>query len=81
MNGIRVELIKPEGIDSPAKNFVGKGIYHLCYEVKNIQKCIDDAEKNGFKCISSPTPAKAFNEKEIAWLISSKYGLIEVLQK
>jgi methylmalonyl-CoA/ethylmalonyl-CoA epimerase len=81
MNGIKIELIKPEGDDSPAKNFIGKGIYHLCFEVKNIRECIDDSRKNGFKCIALPVPAKAFNEKEIAWLISPKYGLIELLQK
>jgi len=81
INGIKVELIEPGGNGSPASNFVGKGIYHLCYRVKDIRACISYAEKNGFKCIASPIPAKAFNEKEIAWLISSKYGLIELLQK
>ena len=81
MNGITVELVRPDQKDSPARNFIGKGIYHLCYEVKNIQECIKNAEKNGFKCIASPVPAKAFNGKEIAWLISFKYGLIELLQE
>lgn len=81
MNGVKVELIKPEGEDSPAKNFMGKGVYHLSFEAQDLEKCIEHAEENGFKCISAPVPAKAFNGRKIAWLISSKYGLIEVLQK
>jgi len=81
INGVNVELIKPEAEDSPAKNFVGKGVYHLSFEVADIEKCIEHAEENGFKCIAKPVPAKAFNGRKIAWLMSSKYGLIEVLQK
>lgn len=81
MNGVSVELIEPEGEDSPAKNFVGKGVYHLCFEAEDIEKCIAQAEGDGFKCIAAPVPAEAFNGRKIAWLISSKYGLIEVLQK
>jgi methylmalonyl-CoA/ethylmalonyl-CoA epimerase len=81
INGITVEFIKPEGDNSPAKNYVGKGIYHMCFEVKDIRECIKHAESSGFKCIAPPQPAKAFNEREIAWLINSKFGLIELLQQ
>jgi methylmalonyl-CoA/ethylmalonyl-CoA epimerase len=81
INGVKVELIKPETADSPARNFVGKGFYHICYEVKNIRESIEQAQKNGLKCIANPVPAKAFNEREIAWLFSPKYGLIELLEK
>ncbi|MFH1606870.1 MAG: VOC family protein [Nanoarchaeota archaeon] len=81
MNGIKVELIQPESEKSPARNFIGKGIYHVCFEVKDIDDCIDKAEKDGLKCISSPVPAKAFNNRKIAWLISRKYGLIELVQR
>lgn len=81
MNGTRVELVKPETADSPARNFVRKGIYHVCFEVNNIKECIVHAENQGFKCIAPPFPAKAFKGKEIAWLINSRFGLIELLQK
>lgn len=81
IHGIKLELIKPESEDSPARNFVGKGIYHVCYEVTDIEKSVAYACQNGFKCIAEPTSAKAFEDKKIAWLISSKYGLVELLQK
>lgn len=81
INGVSVELIKPEAEDSPAKNFLGKGIYHLGFEVQDLKKCIEYAEKNGCKCIADPVSSKAFNDRKIAWLMSSKYGLIEILQK
>lgn len=81
LNGVKIELVKPEGKNSPAKNFIGKGIYHLCFQVEDIRKCLAYAEKNGFKLIAPPVSAKAFDGRKIAWLISAKYGLIELLQK
>ncbi len=81
LNGVKVELVKPEGENSPAKNFIGKGIYHLCFQAKDLRQCLARAKKNGFKLIAPPVAAEAFSGRKIAWLISAKYGLIELLQK
>jgi len=57
-----------------------QSLYHLCFEVKTIEKAIEMARKHGFHCIAAPVPAKAFGSRRIAWLFSRDYGLVELLE-
>jgi len=65
---IYLELIEPVGPDSPVNQFASKGggIHHLCFEVDNIYKKIDEMKKNGAKVIIDPV--KGFEDRLIAFL-------------
>jgi methylmalonyl-CoA/ethylmalonyl-CoA epimerase len=82
INGFRIELIEPIADKSPVTKFLEKGqsLYHICFRVPDIRIAIDTARKNGFHCIAKPVPAKAFNEKNIAWVFSKVYGLFELVE-
>ena len=71
---VNIELVSGEMV----KDLVKKKItyYHICYEVKNIQKSIDSF-KNSI-LISPPKEAILFNNKKVAFLYTP-IGLIELL--
>jgi len=81
--GTVIELVEPLGETSPVANIIGSrrgGLYHLCYEVLDL-----DAEILRFrskKCIplGRPVPATAFNGRRIVFLITPQHDLIELLE-
>ena len=83
LNNFTIEFVEPLNESSPVTKILEKkqSIYHICFEVKNLQTAIETAKKNGFFCFTKPVPAKAFNGKKIIWLFSGIYGLIELLEK
>ncbi len=83
MAGIKVELIEPLNENSPVNSNLKKGqrLVHLCFSVSDIGDAIKKGRTNGFHCIARPVPAKAFKNKRIAWLFSTTYGLVELLEK
>ena len=82
INDLKVELIEPLAEKSPITNILKKGqsLYHLCFRVPDINNALETARKHGFHCIARPVPAKAFNEKKIAWVFSKTYGLFELVE-
>ena len=83
IGGIKIELIEPLNENSPIltnlKN--GQKLVHMCFRVPNIDASIQKARKFGFHCIRKAVSAVAFNNKNIAWLYSRTYGLVELLEK
>lgn len=79
-----IELIAPlDGVHGPITqilNKIGASVYHICYEVKDIDISIIEYKKAGFSIIMKPTPAIAFNYKKICFLYSSCIGLIELVE-
>lgn len=82
INNFRIELIEPLTENSPITNILDKGqsLYHLCFRVPDIKEALETARKHGFHCIARPVPAKAFNDKKIAWVFSKIYGLFELIE-
>lgn len=80
-----IELIAPlKGEDNPVKKILdksGSSLYHICYEVENIRDCINTLRAKGFIVILKPTPAIAFNNRNISFLYNSHTGIIELLEK
>ena len=76
-----IELVKPHknniGLLSllRKKNFA----YHFAYKVKNLDKTLVRLKKN-FKIIVNPVPAKAFNNKKVAFLKMKNDFIIELIQ-
>ncbi|MFZ0211477.1 MAG: VOC family protein [Candidatus Acidiferrales bacterium] len=77
-----VELIEPDGPDSPILSFLkkGGGLHHLCYEVKSLENQLDFMRSIGGKIVRAPLPAVAFNGRRIAWVYTKYRLLLEFLE-
>ncbi|MEM3064589.1 MAG: VOC family protein [Candidatus Nitrosotenuis sp.] len=80
-----LELIEPASDDSPVSNFLekGGGFHHLCFEVENIYKEIEELEKNGARLIVKPVTG--FENRMIAFVLlnmkNTKCNLIELVEE
>lgn len=83
LNGINIELIEPITNNSPISQSIKKGrkLQHICFEVNDLHQTIRYCRKYQFHCIGRPTPAKAFNDRKIAWIYNKQLGLFELLEK
>jgi methylmalonyl-CoA/ethylmalonyl-CoA epimerase len=77
-----IELVAPLGPNSPIDGTLkrGGGTYHICYEVDDISAAIRHLTEHGSMLLSGPVPAVAFAMKEIAWLMTEAYLLVELVQ-
>ncbi|PHY08211.1 MAG: methylmalonyl-CoA epimerase [Nitrosarchaeum sp.] len=81
---IKLELIEPIGDDSPVTNFAqkGGGFHHLCFEVPNIRKQLDEFVNNGARVIVEPV--KGFEDRLTAFvlfnMVHTKMNLIELAE-
>ena len=84
LGDIRFELIEPIGGDSPVTNFAlkGGGFHHLCFEVPNIRKQLDEFVNNGARVIVEPV--KGFENRLTAFVLfnmqHTKMNLIELAE-
>ena len=64
-----VELVKPNKNNYPLIKYLDNKnyAYHFAYKVKNLEKAIKLLVKKN-KIIVNPVPAKAFNNKKVAFL-------------
>lgn len=81
-DGAFVEFVEPLNDDTPITRILAKGggLYHVCYEVPDINAAIDRVRKAGGLLVSAPTPARAFNGRQIAFVYTCDHSLIEFLQ-
>lgn len=77
-----IELVAPLGPNSPIDLTLkkGGGTYHVCYQVPDIRAAIDRLSEQGSFLLSGPTPAVAFDMREIAWLMTEVNLLVELVQ-
>jgi methylmalonyl-CoA/ethylmalonyl-CoA epimerase len=82
---IFLELVQPISDKSPVQNFLqkrGQTLHHLCFEVDDITKECEHLRNNNYMITMQPTPAVAFNGRNVAFLMSKDENyLIELLQK
>ena len=71
---LTIELIKPIGKESPVNKFLekGGGFHHLCFEVEDIYRAIEEFESKGALILCKPTPGKGHNDRLTVWLYTSK---------
>ena len=77
-----VELVEPAGEKSPVANFLnrGGGLHHLCYEVKSLDRQLENSRKLGGTVVRPPLPAVAFEGRRIAWVFTRERLLVEFLE-
>ena len=79
---VKIELISPIGEDSPVTNLLKKrqSLYHLCYEVLDIEEAKNQARKNGAVVISKPVEAPLFDGRKICFLFTKDQYVIELVE-
>ena len=77
-DGLGLELIMGEKVNS----FVDKKqyIYHLCFEVEDIEEAISEYRRCRDIIMTNPTPAVLFDNRRVAFVFS-KIGSIELVEK
>ena len=82
LGGLKYELVSPLNNGSPVDNYLRKNIrmYHTCYEVLDLNNKIEDFINKGALLVVPPTPAIALNNSKIAFLLTGKNDLIELLE-
>jgi len=81
--GTVIELVEPYGEDSPINSIVGSkrgGLYHLCYEVNDLNAEVTRFRSKRCLPLSKPTSAAAFGGRRIVFLLTPERDLIELLE-
>jgi methylmalonyl-CoA/ethylmalonyl-CoA epimerase len=75
-NSITVKLIEPLNGNISLINFVnrGGGFHHVCFKCDHIREKINELTEKGLKLLVPAQTGEAFNNHEIAFLLT-KYGL------
>jgi methylmalonyl-CoA/ethylmalonyl-CoA epimerase len=79
----QIELVEPAGEDSPVAGFLarGGGLHHVCYEVSDLEKALEEFRGRGAAIAKRPKPAVAFDGRRIAWVITAEKLLVELLEE
>jgi methylmalonyl-CoA/ethylmalonyl-CoA epimerase len=77
-----IELVQPSSDDSPLVKFLetrGPGIHHICFEVEDIQKEVEELKKQGVRMIDE-TPRPGAHNTRVAFIHPKSSGgvLIEL---
>jgi len=77
-----VELVESVGC-SPVDQILKQRnrLYHYCIEVSNLGETLDKVRKEHAIVVLSPTPAKLFNDRRIAFVWTPAQYLLEFLEK
>ena len=81
--GTVIELVEPLGPDSPVNKVIGStrgGIYHICYEVDDLDATLTSFRKKRCMPLGAPVPAIAFDNRRIVFLMTPQRDLIELVE-
>ena len=81
--GTVIELVEPLGPDSPVNDVIGSkrgGVYHLCYEVDDLDAVLLSFRKKRCMPLGAPVPAVAFDNRRIVFLMTPQRDLIELVE-
>ena len=81
--GPRVELVAPHGEHSPVESWLRQGtkLYHLAYLAADLRAEIERLQARRAKLMLPPTPAVAFENRRIAFVMLPNLLLIELIEK
>lgn len=81
--GAVIELVEPLGEGSPVSSIIGSkrgGLYHLCYEVDDLDAEVKRFRRKGCLPLGKPVPAVAFDGRRIVFLLTPERDLIEFVE-
>lgn len=81
-DGVFIEFVEPLNDTSPIQNILkrGGGLYHTCYVVPDIEAAMERVRQAGGVIVGGPVPARAFNNRRIAFVYTPGRSLIEFLE-
>src|SRR5262245_25579833 len=81
--GSQIEMVEPDGADSPVRNLAekGGGMHHVCFEVDDLEQHLAHMKELRATLVSSPRPAVAFGGRRIAWMFLREKLLVEYLER
>lgn len=81
LGDLRVELLQPAATPSPVDSILkrGIGLYHVCFEVNDIEERLTQWVGAGATLVSPPKPAIAFGNRRVAFFMSQGL-MIELLE-
>lgn len=83
-DNMRIELVEPKSNSEifPLFKTYNDSIYHICYQVFDIDKSIVKLKHNGFLLFKEKKSALAISEHAVvAFLMHARMGIIELLQE
>ena len=85
VRGTSIELLEPTDEESPVFKFIeknGEGIHHICFQVPDIDKALNEIKNNGIRLIDE-VPRIGGGGNKIAFIHPKDMGgvLIELTQK
>jgi len=82
VGGLALELVEDDG-DGPAASWIKRGckLYHVCFEVADLDGHLDSLLRRGCIVVSSPKPAALFFGRRVAFVMDPTVGLLEFLEK
>jgi methylmalonyl-CoA/ethylmalonyl-CoA epimerase len=78
IDGTNLELVAGKVVQGLLKTRVN--LYHICFEVADIDSEVKNAVANGAILISTPKPSALFAQRKVCFLMYP-YGLVEFLQQ
>ena len=82
-DGYRVELVSPytqESVVYDLRKKMGNSPYHICYEVDNLDKAIEELQEQRFVVSQEPHEAVAIEGKRVCFLVHGQIGIIELVE-
>ena len=76
-DGTKLELISGKVVSGLVAKKIG--LYHVCYEIDDMQVELEKAKASGASIVSMPKPSALFDERRVAFLMFP-YGLVEFLE-
>ena len=79
----RVELVAPYGDQSPVQSWLKQGVklYHLGFIAPDLSAEIERLRAQRAKLVFPPTPAVAFANRRVAFVILPNSLLVEIIEK
>lgn len=82
-DGSLIELLEPHGENSPVQRHLkrGGGIYHVCFEVPDLEGTLKRLRATGDAMIvREPTPAPAIEFRRVAFVVTADQDLFEFVE-
>ena len=86
LDGSCIELIAPLGDSGPVSDILlhNKNVslpYHICYETDDMERSLSVLKRRGFMMVKNLSPAVAFDNRMVAFLLNKSVGMIELVEK
>lgn len=81
--GVVIELVEPLSADSPVNLVIDSkrgGVYHLCYEVDDLEAEVKRFRAKRCLPLGKPVPAAAFNGRRIVFVLTPQNDLLEFVE-